>query len=589
MQHAEATIKGFRLQRHIDGATSIPEKFLTTDDERKGSVNTAFKNYEQQDNLLKSWLLESMDSQFKIRMVGCVWSHQIWHALKVYFASQMRARVKQLKIQLRNIKKTGSIAEYLVQVKQIVETLAAIGAPLSVEDHIDAIFDGLDEDYDGFITSWQRIQCQLCGKLGHSAYHCWSRFDENLPDPKTTQHNTTDAVIQEPLHQAMIATSATQSSLDDTWYPDTGATNHFTNDLSNLMIKTPFVGSEKVAVGNENSCFFEFHSTDCFVKSQGSRKLLLQGKLKDGLYAFENLQIVHPNNDFPISALYSSTTCNSLPIWHSRLGHCANKIVKHVLKQCNISVPLHDNATVCGSCCLPLSVEDHIDAIFDGLDEDYDGFITSCITRTEAYTVAEIEALLMHQEERLERHKQRESLTPQANIAQSQHKKVYLYGHSRLGHCANKIVKHVLKQCNISVPLHDNATVCGSCCLGKMHKSSFPISETVYTEPLQLGGSISKYKARLVARGYTQQHVVMLTANLVMHSKTKHFELDLWFVREKVAKGEINVKHVPTQFQIADLLTKAPSSNQFLTLRTKLNVHSLRTLSLRGGVRVRLI
>nr|KYP66595.1 hypothetical protein KK1_012892 [Cajanus cajan] len=78
---------------------------------------------------------------------------------------------------------------------------------------------------------------------------------------------------------------------------------------------------------------------------------------------------------------------------------------------------------------------------------------------------------------------------------------------------------------------------------------------------------------------------VMLTTNPVMHSKTKHFELDLWFVREKVAKGEIVVKHVPTQFQIADLLTKAPSSNQFLTLRTKLNVHSLSTLSLRGGVR----
>nr|KYP69812.1 hypothetical protein KK1_009018 [Cajanus cajan] len=181
----------------------------------------------------------------------------------------------------------------------------------------------------------------------------------------------------------MITTSATQSSLDDTWYPDTGAKNHFTNDLSNLMIKTPYIGLEKVVVGNgnclsihntgtyklknpsnniaftlnkllhvpdvtknllsvakfdkENSCFFEFHFTDCFVKSQGSRKLLLQGKLKDGLYAFENLQIVHPNNDFPISALYSSTTCNSLQIWHFRLGHCANKIVKHVLNQCNIN------------------------------------------------------------------------------------------------------------------------------------------------------------------------------------------------------------------------------------------------------------
>ena len=78
------------------------------------------------------------------------------------------------------------------------------------------------------------------------------------------------------------------------------------------------------------------------------------------------------------------------------------------------------------------------------------------------------------------------------------------------------------------------------------------------------------------------QGAVMITANPVLHSKSKHFELDLWFVREKAANGEIIVKHIPSQFQVADLLTKAPSSNTFLSLRPKLNVHQLPTLSLRG-------
>nr|KYP35873.1 Copia protein [Cajanus cajan] len=31
--------------------------------------------------------------------------------------------------------------------------------------------------------------------------------------------------------------------------------------------------------------------------------------------------------------------------------------------------------------------------------------------------------------------------------------------------------------------------------------------------------------------------VVLLTTNPVLHSKSKHFELDLWFVRERVAQG----------------------------------------------------
>ena len=42
-----------------------------------------------------------------------------------------------------------------------------------------------------------------------------------------------------------------------------------------------------------------------------------------------------------------------------------------------------------------LSPQDHIEAIFNGLSKDYDVFITSVNTRTESYSVAEIEALLL--------------------------------------------------------------------------------------------------------------------------------------------------------------------------------------------------
>nr|KYP57265.1 Copia protein [Cajanus cajan] len=66
------------------------------------------------------------------------------------------------------------------------------------------------------------------------------------------------------------------------------------------------------------------------------------------------------------------------------------------------------------------------------------------------------------------------------------------------------------------------------------------------------------------------QGVVLLSGNPVMHTKTKHFELDLWFVRERVARGQIQVKHIPGRFQVADLLTKSPSSTIFLDLRDKL-------------------
>lgn len=68
---------------------------------------------------------------------------------------------------------------------------------------------------------------------------------------------------------------------------------------------------------------------------------------------------------------------------------------------------------------------------------------------------------------------------------------------------------------------------------------------------------------------------VQLAANPVLHSRTKHIELDLYFVREQVAKGSICVNHVPSLYQRADVLTKSLSTNRFVKLRKELNVERI--------------
>jgi hypothetical protein len=69
-----------------------------------------------------------------------------------------------------------------------------------------------------------------------------------------------------------------------------------------------------------------------------------------------------------------------------------------------------------------------------------------------------------------------------------------------------------------------------------------------------------------------------------MHSRTKHFELDLYFVCDKVIKGDIQVIHFPAEFQVADILTKVVSSQQFQKFRDKLMVTCSGNMSLRGNV-----
>lgn len=77
---------------------------------------------------------------------------------------------------------------------------------------------------------------------------------------------------------------------------------------------------------------------------------------------------------------------------------------------------------------------------------------------------------------------------------------------------------------------------------------------------------------------------VLLAANPILHSRTKHVELDLFFVREKVHNKLVTVSHLSAKDQTADILTKPLPKPAFLTLRSKLNVHAL-PLSLRGSNR----
>ena len=74
--------------------------------------------------------------------------------LEQYFASQTRAKIGQFKDQLKTTKKGSlNVVEYLSKIKSCVDSLASVGHILIDKDHIDAILDGLIDEYDAFITS----------------------------------------------------------------------------------------------------------------------------------------------------------------------------------------------------------------------------------------------------------------------------------------------------------------------------------------------------------------------------------------------------------------------------------------------------
>nr|GEV64553.1 ribonuclease H-like domain-containing protein [Tanacetum cinerariifolium] len=65
---------------------------------------------------------------------------------------------------------------------------------------------------------------------------------------------------------------------------------------------------------------------------------------------------------------------------------------------------------------------------------------------------------------------------------------------------------------------------------------------------------------------------IYMSANLVQHQRTEHIEIDIHFVRDFAASGQVRVLHVPSRFQYADIFTKGLPTALFIEFRSSLNV-----------------
>lgn len=114
--------------------------------------------------------------------------------------------------------------------------------------------------------------------------------------------------------------------------------------------------------------FLSLGLTNC-VKCQVSKQVLIEGFLdNNGLHCLPKLSLKLSgfnclNKSLPTQldaqgytvvkpSLDEVSSCNSLAVWHHRLGHANFNSVKQILRKCNVSLPNKHDSLLCKSCNL---------------------------------------------------------------------------------------------------------------------------------------------------------------------------------------------------------------------------------------------
>ncbi|KAI5347548.1 hypothetical protein L3X38_000435 [Prunus dulcis] len=68
---------------------------------------------------------------------------------------------------------------------------------------------------------------------------------------------------------------------------------------------------------------------------------------------------------------------------------------------------------------------------------------------------------------------------------------------------------------------------------------------------------------------------IAIAHNNVQHDRTKHVEIDRNFIKEKLDAEIVSFPFISSEYQLADVLTKAVSTSIFLNSLDKLGMHNV--------------
>lgn len=130
----------------------IPHKFQSDQDRLTGTISKEYESWLVQVQAISTWLLSRIFELVLPRVLVCKQAFEAWDKIHQYFNAQMKARVRQLRVELKSTKKGNkSITEYVLRIKATTNSLLAVGDLITEHDQIDSILNGIYEEYRPFV------------------------------------------------------------------------------------------------------------------------------------------------------------------------------------------------------------------------------------------------------------------------------------------------------------------------------------------------------------------------------------------------------------------------------------------------------
>ncbi|CAL9074921.1 unnamed protein product, partial [Musa textilis] len=181
---------GYDLIGYIDGSLHCPPAVLNSPGGSSPIPNPAHKLWLRQDRLILQAIQASVAGSVAPLISSCMTAAEAWSKLQTTLANRSRTRMLGLLSSLMKVKQEGStIADYLQNIKVIIDDLTLIGHSLSEEEVLVHTLNGLGDEYKELAAAIRARDSpisfeELYDKL--TDYETYLKRDDRLPGPTIT-------------------------------------------------------------------------------------------------------------------------------------------------------------------------------------------------------------------------------------------------------------------------------------------------------------------------------------------------------------------------------------------------------------------